>query len=96
MKRIAALGVGAALVLSLTLPAAAAGRTTFPDIQGHWAQATVEKWASYGMVQGDAEADTLRPDDYLTRAEFAALLDRVIGYKEGDTLPYPDVDPQEW
>lgn len=96
MKRIAALGVGAALVLSLTLPAAAAGRTTFPDIQGHWAQATVEKWASYGMVQGDAETDTFRPDDYLTRAEFAALLDRVIGYKEGDTLPYPDVDPQEW
>lgn len=98
MKRIAALGLSLALILTLALPAPAAEqpRTTFPDIQGHWAQRTIEKWASYGMVHGDAEADTFRPDDYLTRAEFAVLLDRVIGYRDGEEQTFPDVDPQEW
>ena len=53
---------------------------SFPDIEGHWAQDIIEKWHSFGVIAGDTATGTFRPDDFLSRAEFATLLNRIMGY----------------
>ena len=60
----------AALALSLvmlggTLPAQAAS-----DLSGHWAEETVNRWLDAGRISGYPD-DTFRPNQSMTRAEFA-------------------------
>ncbi|MCC8122959.1 MAG: S-layer homology domain-containing protein [Oscillospiraceae bacterium] len=50
---------------------------TFSDIDGHWAQADIEKAARLGYITG-YEDGTFRPDAYITRAEVMTLLNRVL------------------
>jgi hypothetical protein len=47
--------------------------TTFPDIQGHWAEPFIETLTRREIIQGFPDG-TFRPDVPVTRAEFAALL----------------------
>lgn len=51
---------------------------TFPDIQGHWAQASVESLTSKLLLQGVAPT-RFDPDAPVTRAAFAAMLVRALG-----------------
>jgi hypothetical protein len=51
---------------------------SFSDIQGHWAQAEIEKAASYGWIQGYDDG-TFRPNKQITRAEAITILNRVLG-----------------
>ncbi|MGF1496472.1 MAG: S-layer homology domain-containing protein [Elainellaceae cyanobacterium] len=46
---------------------------SFPDVQGHWAQAFIEPLAVRGIVQGFPDG-SFRPDAPLTRAQFAAMV----------------------
>jgi|GEM_PF-2554039 len=69
-------------------------RTTFDDIGGHWAQSAIETWASYGIVQGDG--DSFRPDDTVTRAEFAAILNRILCYPAAQPRSFTDVPAGAW
>lgn len=55
----------------LLIPSYAA--TTFPDIQGHWAQREIENLASQGIVAGYPDG-TFQPERPVTRAEFATLM----------------------
>jgi hypothetical protein len=60
--------------------AAAEGATAangFTDTKGHWAQETIDLFASLNLIAG-YEDGTFRPDQPITRAEFAALLYRVF------------------
>ena len=64
------------LVLA-TLPAAFAA-DTFTDTSDHWAERAIETWAGHGVLLGsDGE---FRPNAPITRAELAAVLNRVFGY----------------
>ncbi len=47
--------------------------TTFPDIQGNWAQSFIEALAARGVIRGFPDG-TFRPDDPVTRAQFAAMI----------------------
>lgn len=47
--------------------------TTFPDIQGNWAQAFIEALAARGIIQGFPDG-TFRPNAPVTRAQFAAMI----------------------
>jgi len=55
----------------------------FKDVgDKHWAKASIEKMAKLGIMQGDGEK--FYPDKGVTRAELAAVIDRLITYlKEG-------------
>lgn len=64
------------LVLSMVSSAFAAG---FSDIQGHWGQSVIEKWAGKGYAKGYPDG-TFRPDNIVTRAEFCAFANRFFGY----------------
>jgi len=77
----------ASLVLSLVLfvslfqsaaSAAAAGGGETASAGGHWADDTLNAWAELGWMTGDGNGD-LRPDDDVTRAELASLINRAFG-----------------
>lgn len=47
------------------------------DIDGHWAKAAIEEGVRIGFIGGYPDG-TFRPDDRVTRAEFAAMLVRAL------------------
>lgn len=69
---------------------------SFPDIEGHWAQDIIEKWHSFGVIAGDTATGTFRPDDFLSRAEFATLLNRIMGYPLVEIKHFSDVPADTW
>jgi hypothetical protein len=69
---------------------------TFADIEGHWAQADIERLASKMLVKGVPD-DRFEPEKSVTRAEFAALLVRMLGLVETDGAPaFRDVRDTDW
>lgn len=46
---------------------------TLKDVSGHWAQATIQKLADAGVIAGNSDG-TYKPNDKITRAEFATLV----------------------
>lgn len=50
----------------------------FKDMKGHWARTDVEQMAELGVITGDGN-DMFRPDDEVSRAEFAAMITRAMG-----------------
>lgn len=67
----------------------------FQDIQGHWAKAEIEQMAEIGIAKGDN--GSFYPDNNITRAEFTALLVRLLGYeKESDPALFADVSENDW
>lgn len=90
MKRLLSLTLAVSLSLSLAAPAGAAEKApAYSDTAGHWAEAAIHRWSSRGVVQGDGGA--FRPDDSLTRAELAAMLDRVMGYQTAAENTFSDL-----
>jgi uncharacterized repeat protein (TIGR02543 family) len=57
--------------------AAASSGSDFTDIEGHWAQADIERAAALGWVQGDGDGK-FRPNDSITRAEAITMINRVL------------------
>ena len=68
----------------------------FTDLQGHWAKDMIEDLAGMGIVEGTSET-TYEPEGDVTRAEFAALMVRAMGY---EAIPYEgqfsDVSADDW
>lgn len=88
LKRILGAALSAALLITslhfpvFADPPAVTGRTTsvpFTDIAGHWAEDAIHCWAERGVIVG--EGGKFRPDDPLTRAEMAVILERIMRYK---------------
>jgi len=52
------------------------GQGAFTDTAGHWAEAYINQLAHFGWVQGYGGA--FRPDQAITRAEFAAIINRML------------------
>lgn len=75
-KSFVALTMAIVLVMSMVSSAFAAN---FPDTGGHWADGVITKWADKGYAKGYDDG-TFRPDNVVTRAEFAAFANRFFGY----------------
>lgn len=78
------------------------GPDKFDDIGGHWAAEYINIAASLGWVEGDGDGN-YRPDDYITRAEAATLVNRVLGRhveSDDDMLDgmtvWPDNTSDDW
>ena len=66
------------------------------DMDGHWAGETLHAFAEQGMLQGYGDG-TYRPDEPMTRAQFAALVNRVTGLTaQADLSGYTDVPEDAW
>lgn len=78
------------------------GPDLFPDIEGHWANAEINRAAKKGWVKGDGNG-MFRPDAPITRAEAVTLINRVLERTpDVDALlpemkTFPDnADPTAW
>lgn len=47
------------------------------DYSGHWAESAIKEWMNYGIVTG-YEDQSFKPNQPITRAEFAAILSRTF------------------
>ncbi|MGB3534562.1 MAG: S-layer homology domain-containing protein [Microcoleaceae cyanobacterium] len=85
-KKIYKLTVGLIFSQSIILQLSqiALGQTTqFIDVNSHWAQSCIDNLAEKNIIGGDQEQQRFRPDDPITRVEFAIIL----------TEAFPDVKP---
>lgn len=71
--------------------------TPFSDIQNHWARLFIQALAQRGIVTGFSNG-TFRPDNSLTRAEFAVLITKAFPKvpKKRQYVPFTDVPKNHW
>ena len=65
------------------------------DIQGHWAQNTINKWVDKGDISGYPDG-TFRPNNMITRAEFVVLVNNAMGYTKSGYAYFSDVPSHYW
>lgn len=65
------------------------------DKPNHWAAQVITKWRSLGLIQGRGNG-SIEPDSFITRAEFAALIDRVFGLPDASDITFIDVPEDAW
>ncbi|MEK4249416.1 S-layer homology domain-containing protein [Paenibacillus sp. FSL W7-1287] len=82
MKKVLSIVLSVALLLSLSIQV---GRTpvhaatiSFSDIQGHWAESSINNAVTQGYVNGYTDG-SFRPENSLTRAEFMKMLVAALG-----------------
>ncbi|WP_186438394.1 InlB B-repeat-containing protein [Cohnella terricola] len=78
-------------------PSTGASPTNFSDIAGHWAAASIRQAVGSGIVSGYPDG-TFKPNQKVTRAEFAVMLIKALKLKgESETLKFGDeADIQAW
>lgn len=86
----------AAAALSLTMLWSAVAAAPLSDIQGHWAEENITRWVEAGKL-GGYEDGTFRPDNNITRAEFANILANLLSQPaETPESPFSDVKEGDW
>jgi len=81
------------------MPASAAQTKIFPDVAAnHWAAAQIKELSQASVIVGYPDG-TFKPDDKVTRAEFASMAIRALG-QEHTTVAQPvnftDISPDFW
>jgi hypothetical protein len=77
------------------------GGATIPGFRDlpatHWAYRTIQSLHKAGIVNGVTET-SFAPEQPVTRAEFAAMLARAMGWKQPSAIPniFVDVYPNDW
>lgn len=66
----------------------------FTDTEGHWALSSIERWSALGVIIGESDG-RFRPDDPVTRAEMAVILQRVLRYRTVSTEMFSDLS-EDW
>ncbi|NEP19638.1 MAG: hypothetical protein F6J97_22565, partial [Leptolyngbya sp. SIO4C1] len=72
-------------------------RAYFSDIQDYWAEDCINQLAEHGIIQGYADGH-FKPDKFLTRAEFAALLKAAFPNAKSVRKPikFTDLSEEHW
>ncbi len=68
---------------------------TFEDIKGHKNQKAIETLASRGIIDGMDDV-SYRPENTMTRAQFATIVVRALGVPERDGYNFADVNENDW
>ena len=94
MKRFISSALAASMILgSATFPSLA---SQFSDVNGHWGENAIERWLSYGIVEGD-EHGNFNPDAVTSRAQMAQFLANLLNLKaKADISGYGDVNVNAW
>lgn len=66
-----------------------AGCLMAAPVQAHWAQTSIDRFAQMDMIQG-YQGD-YRPNDFITRGEFAVLMNRMLKYEGVAKNTYKDL-----
>lgn len=81
LKQLSATLFSILLLFCLSTDALAAGWEDFTDISGHWAEQTLQKGYTDGLITGMSET-TLAPNEPITAAQLITVLCRVLGATE--------------
>ena len=65
------------------------------DFNGTWAEKTIQKYMQTGMVHGDVNGD-FRPNDYITRAELVAMINRFWEIENVQDNNFIDLSTGNW
>ncbi|RAV13657.1 S-layer homology domain-containing protein [Paenibacillus contaminans] len=69
---------------------------TFDDVPSdHWANRMLKEMSARQVVQGVSNTE-FNPSQGVTRAEFAALLVRILGIEPAEAQRFKDVEPSAW
>ena len=92
-RKICALGLTAALSISLLTTTAFAAETSFQDVSGHWAAEAISAVVEKKLFNGTSE-DTFSPDASMNRGMFVTVLGRFaenMGYEVSGSSTFSDV-----
>ncbi|HBV66953.1 MAG TPA: hypothetical protein DEF04_01300 [Clostridiales bacterium] len=78
-----------------TVASEAYSKTSFSDINGHWAKSWIEKSVEMGFVSG-YEDGTFKPDRTITRAEFSKLINNALNTSKKASINFTDVGNKDW
>lgn len=80
------------LAAGVTLPSA------FPDTSTHWAKAYIDALAARNIVSGFPEDGSFRPEDPVTRVQFAAIINKAFATtaNQRPAITFKDVPADFW
>ena len=71
----------------------------FPDVsENHWASSQIDELSDKGVIVGYPDG-TFKPDDNVTRAEFASMAIRALGQEHASVaqpVNFTDIDSEYW
>lgn len=91
VKKILTVALTVALLISLSIPVFAVPN----DIEGHWAESVIAKWSDNGIINGFPDG-SFRPNDTVTRAQLAVILDNIFKFVTKSDVNFSDVEGNEW
>lgn len=83
-----------AMAVSLFTVGASAAEPTYGDTAGHWAEASIERWSGYGIIQGSN--GKFNPDGQLTCAQLATILARLLKLPAAKDAGFIDNPADAW
>ena len=94
MKKLLSLILAVSMVLTIF---AGLSVSAAKDVDSHWAKDIVLKWMEAGKIKG-YEDGSFKPDNNMTRAEFATVLASVIDINiaQHPEFPFTDVKETDW
>ncbi|MDP5276615.1 S-layer homology domain-containing protein [Chengkuizengella axinellae] len=81
-----------AMIFSMFSTVFAAGSS---DVDGHWAEKQLKQWIDNGLLNGYGEG-VYKPNQTITRAEAAALVNRSFEHEETAEVAFSDVAAEDW
>ena len=83
-----------AMAVSLFTVGASAAEPTYGDTAGHWAEASIERWSGYGIIQGSN--GKFDPEGQLTCAQLATILARLLKLPAAKDAGFIDNPADAW
>jgi len=83
------------IILSLMLSTAVSANASENDIDGHWAKPYIEELNAQDIMHGNGSG-LYRPNDSITRAEFATMVNKAFGFVEDKGNTFTDVKTADW
>lgn len=93
MKVKRALSFVLAVVMLVVMVPSVGAAGVFQDTQGHWAESVIEKWSGYELIRG--YNGRFQPDQSITRADMAVVIDRLLDYQTAGSNTFTDL-PEDY
>lgn len=82
-------------VFVLVKPALAESDIQYKDVSDHWGEDAIERWSVHKVIQGYTDG-TFKPDNPVTRAEFATIINNILKYQEQAANVFTDLVAGQW
>ena len=92
-KKLAVLAVVSLCFAMLLAVGASAAKLT--DIEKHWGKEYIEYGVEKGYISG-FEDNTFRPDEKVTRAQFAKMINGAVNISSSASVSFDDVAKKDW